>query len=361
MTGRQRGPAPKGGAAPRRSSPPNRGPAPERRPAPERTPSPDGGRTSERGQPPVRQSSAGTAGGDAFRAGFACFVGRPNAGKSTLTNALVGTKIAITSSRPQTTRHIVRGVIHGENSQLVLVDTPGLHKPKTLLGERLNDLVRATWSEVDVVGLCIPADEAVGRGDKFIADEIAGLKANVVAVVTKTDLVGKARLAEQLLAVTELGDFADVVPVSAVSGEQLQVLVDVMAGHMPPSPRLFPDDMITDEPEQIMVAELIREAALEGVREELPHSIAVIVEEMLPDEDRPPGRELIRIYADIYVERASQKAIVIGAGASRLRDVGSKARAEIESLLGVQVYLDLHVRVAKEWQRDPKQLRRLGF
>jgi GTP-binding protein Era len=292
-----------------------------------------------------------------FRAGFACIVGRPNAGKSTLTNALIGTKIAITSSRPQTTRHVVRGVLHREDSQLVLVDTPGLHKPKTLLGERLNDLVRATWSEVDVIGLCIPADEPVGRGDSFIASEIAGLKATVMAVVTKIDLVDRGQLAEQLVAVSKLGDFADVVPVSAVSGEQLDVLVRVMAGHLPPSPRLYPDDMITDEPEQVMVAELIREAALEGVRDELPHSIAVLVEEMIPAEDRP----LTRIYADIYVERSSQKAIVIGAGGTRLRDVGIRARAEIEALLGTKVYLDLHVRVAKEWQRDPKQLRRLGF
>jgi GTP-binding protein Era len=296
-----------------------------------------------------------------FRAGFACFVGRPNAGKSTLTNAIVGSKIAITSSRPQTTRHVVRGVLHLSDAQLVLVDTPGLHKPKTLLGERLNDLVRMTWSEVDAVGLCIPANEPVGRGDRFIADEVAGLKAAVIAVVTKTDLVGRQQLAEQLLAVSQLGDFADVVPVSAVSGEQLDILVDVMAGHLPPSPRLYPDDMITDEPEQIMVAELIREAALEGVREELPHSIAVVVEEMLPAEDRAPGHELMRIYADICVERQSQKAIVIGAGASRLKDVGTRARKEIESLLGMQVYLDLHVRVLKDWQRDPKQLRRLGF
>jgi GTP-binding protein Era len=299
--------------------------------------------------------------GPEFRAGFACFVGRPNAGKSTLTNAIIGSKIAITSSRPQTTRHVVRGVLHRDNSQLVLVDTPGLHKPKTLLGERLNDLVRATWSEVDVVGLCIPADELVGRGDRFIADEVAGLKAAVVAVVTKTDLVGKAELAEQLLAVSQLGDFADVVPVSAVAGDQLDVLVEVMARHLPPSPRLYPHDMITDEPEQIMVAELIREAALEGVRDELPHSIAVVVEEMLPAEGRPENDPLMKIYADIYVERQSQKAIVIGAGASRLRDVGTRARKEIEGLLGTRVYLDLHVRVLKDWQRDPKQLRRLGF
>jgi len=282
----------------------------------------------------------------------------------------MGTKIAITSSRPQTTRHVVRGVLHRENSQLVLVDTPGLHKPKTLLGERLNDLVRATWSEVDVIGLCIPADEAVGRGDRLIADEIAELKAAVVAVVTKTDLVSRAGLAEQLMAVSRLGNFAggdqrnifaDVVPVSAVSGDQLGVLIDVMTGHLPPSPRLYPDDMITDEPEQVMVAELIREAALEGVREELPHSIAVVVEEMLPAEGRSPSDPLTKIYADIYVERQSQKAIVIGSGGSRLRDVGTRARQEIEALLGTRVYLDLHVRIAKDWQRDPKQLRRLGF
>jgi GTP-binding protein Era len=291
------------------------------------------------------------------KAGFACFVGRPNAGKSTLTNALVGQKIAITSNRPQTTRHVVRGVLHLPDTQLVLVDTPGLHKPKTLLGERLNDLVRATWSEVDVIGLCIPADEAVGPGDRFITTELAELKAAVIAVVTKTDLVPRARLAEQLVAVGALADFADIVPVSAVSGEQLDVLVEVMAGHLPESPQLYPDDMITDEPEQVMVAELIREAALEGVRDELPHSIAVVVEEIIPDDDRP----LTRIYADIYVERTSQKAIVIGAGGARLRDVGIRARSEIEALLETKVYLDLHVRVAKEWQRDPKQLRRLGF
>ena len=283
-------------------------------------------------------------------------MGRPNAGKSTLINALVGQKIAITSSRPQTTRHIVRGVLHRADSQLVLVDTPGLHKPKTLLGERLNDLVRETWSEVDVIGLCIPADETVGRGDRFIAGEIASLKG--VVAVAQDRLVTKARLAEQLVAVSRLGDFADVVPVSAVAGDQLDVLVDVMASHLPASPRLYPDDVITDEPELVLVAELIREAALEGVRDELPHSIAVVVEEMFPAEGRD---DLVKIYADIYVERQSQKSIVIGTGGTRLRDVGTRARTEIESLLGKRVYLDLHVRVAKEWQRDPKQLRRLGF
>ncbi|WP_330186214.1 GTPase Era [Dactylosporangium sp. AC04546] len=291
-----------------------------------------------------------------YRAGFACFVGRPNAGKSTLTNAIVGQKIAITSAKPQTTRHTVRGVVHRPEAQLVLVDTPGLHRPRTLLGERLNDLVRSTWSEVDVIGLCLPADEEIGRGDRFISGEIAELKATLVAVVTKTDLVDRATLAQRLLAVQELGEFADIVPVSAVSGEQVGTLVDVMIGHLPQSPQLYPDDMLTDEPEHVLMAELIREAALEGVRDELPHSIAVLVEEVLVEDSG-----LTKIYADIYVERSSQKAIVIGHQASRLKDVGTRARRAIEDLVGGRVYLDLHVRVAKDWQRDPKQLRRLGF
>jgi GTP-binding protein Era len=290
-----------------------------------------------------------------YRAGFACFVGRPNAGKSTLTNAIVGQKIAITSTRPQTTRHVIRAVLHRPDSQLVLVDTPGLHRPRTLLGERLNDLVRQTWSEVDVIGLCIPANEAIGRGDRFISSEMAELKPTMVAVVTKTDLVDKKTLAAQLLAVNQLADFADIVPVSAVSGDQIGVLIDVLGRHLPESPQLYPDGMLTDEPENILVAELIREAALEGVRDELPHSIAVVVEEMQVE------GKLTRIFADLYVERSSQKAIVIGAKGARLKDVGTRARAEIEDLLGQRVYLDLHVWEAKEWQRDPKQLRKLGF
>jgi GTPase len=294
---------------------------------------------------------------ESYRAGFACFVGRPNAGKSTLTNAIIGQKIAITSTKPQTTRHVIRAVLHRPDSQLVLVDTPGLHRPRTLLGERLNDLVREVWSEVDVIGLCIPANEEIGKGDRFIADEIAGLRAAVVAVVTKTDLVPKADVAKQLLAVSQLAEFADIVPCSAVTGDQVTDLVDVLGRHLPESPQLYPDGMITDEPEQVLIAELIREAALEGVRDELPHSIAVVVEEMLPAEDGG----VMRIFADVYVERQSQKAIVIGAGGSRLKQVGTHARREIEELLGERIYLDLHVRVAKDWQRDPRQLRKLGF
>ena len=292
---------------------------------------------------------------DDFRAGFACFVGRPNAGKSTLINAIVGQKIAITSNKPQTTRHVIRGIVHRPGAQLVLVDTPGLHRPRTLLGQRLNDLVKETWSETDVIGVCFPADEPIGRGDRFIAAEMGPLKATVLAVVTKVDLVGSADLARHLVGVSGLFDFAEIVPVSAVSGHQVQTLVDVMIKYLPESPRLYPDDMLTEEPEQVLIGELIREAALEGVRDELPHSIAVLVEEMIDEGN------LVRIFADLYVERSSQKSIVIGTRGARLKDVGTRARAEIETLLGRRIYLDLHVRVAKEWQRDPKQLRKLGF
>ena len=302
-----------------------------------------------------------------FRSGFACLVGRPNAGKSTLTNALVGQKVAITSMRPQTTRHTIRGIVHREDAQLVLVDTPGLHRPRTLLGERLNDLVKDTLSEVDVVGFCLPADQQVGPGDRFIAAELEAVTAGrharpVVAIATKADLVGKGRLAEHLLAIDALGPWADVVPVSARSGYQVDVLADVLVSHLPEGPALYPDGELTDEPEAVMVAELVREAALEGVRDELPHSLAVVVDEIAPrgtaDREEIP---MLDVRVDLFVERDSQKAIVIGKGGARLRDVGTRARREIEALLGARVFLDLHVRVAKDWQRDPNQLGRLGF
>ncbi len=295
------------------------------------------------------------------RSGFACFVGRPNAGKSTLTNALVGEKVAITSDRPQTTRHTVRGIVSRPDSQLILVDTPGLHRPRTLLGQRLNDVVRETLTEVDVIGFCVPADQPVGPGDRFIAAEISALRAPKVAIVTKTDLADRQTVAAQLLAISSLADFAEVVPVSAVAGDQVELLADLLVGLLPEGPRLYPDGDLTDEPEQVMVGELIREAALEGVRDELPHSLAVVVEEMVPREGRPDDRPLLDISAILYVERDSQKAIVIGKGGARLRSVGTQSRAHIEALLGTPVYLDLRVKVAKDWQRDPKQLRRLGF
>lgn len=332
-----------------------------------------------------------------FRAGFAVLVGRPNAGKSTLTNALVGQKIAITSNRPQTTRHTIRGIVHRGAGQLILVDTPGMHRPRTLLGERLNELVAETLSEVDVLGLCVPADEKIGPGDRFIAQQLAAAGGRpIVAIVTKADRVTRAQLADQLMAVDAMGreiltaehvetqrrkgvrakkkgrehtpvpvpadiGFAEVIPVSAVDGYQVEELAELLISRMPVSPPLYPDGDLTDEPEMTLVAELVREAALEGVRDELPHSLASVCEEMLPREDRPEDDPLLDVHVSLYVERPSQKAIVIGKGGARLREIGAVSRASIEKLLGTRVYLHLHVKVAKEWQRDPRQLSRLGF
>ena len=291
-------------------------------------------------------------GGMVFRSGFACFVGRPNAGKSTLTNALVGIKVAITSSKPQTTRHTIRGIVHREDGQLILIDTPGLHRPRTLLGQRLNDLVRGTLSEVDLVLQLVDAAAGVGAGDRFLAAELARVDTPKLCVVNKIDAASRAKTA------AALADFAEIVPVSARSGEQLDLLVELVLRHLPEGRPLYPEGHTSDEPEQHLVAELIREKALAVVREELPHSVAVLVEEMGPDPER---EDLLVIRAFLFVERASQKPIVVGKGGSVLRDIGTRARAELEALFGTQVYLDLRVKVAKEWQRDPRQLSRLGF
>ena len=300
-----------------------------------------------------------------FRSGFVCFVGRPNTGKSTLTNALVGSKIAITSSRPQTTRHTIRGIVHRDHAQLILVDTPGLHRPRTLLGQRLNDLVRDTYSEVDVICLCIPADEKIGPGDRWIVQQVRQIapKTTLVGIVTKIDKVSKDMVGQQLLAVSKLlGPETDVVPVSAASGEQVEVLVDVLASKMEEGPAFYPDGELTDEPEETLMAELIREAALEGLGDELPHSLAVVIEEIIPREGRTEKQgELLDVHALLYVERPSQKGIVIGKGGARLREVGTKARLQIEKLLGTKIFLELHVKVAKDWQRVPIQLGWLGF
>ncbi len=303
----------------------------------------------------------------AFRSGFASFVGRPNAGKSTLTNALVGAKIVITSDKPQTTRTVVRGIVHRDDAQLILVDTPGLHRPRTLLSERLNDLVRTTWAEVDVVAVCFPSDERIGPGDRFIVSELTKVRRTTkVAVATKTDLATPQRIGEHLLDIQRLGEetgteWAEVVPVSAVALDQVDLLADLLVGLLPEGPPLYPDGELTDAPEELLVADLIREAALDGVRDELPHSIAVVVEEMGLRPDRPEDKPLLDVHANLYVERDSQKGIVIGRKGARLKEVGTRARKSIEAMLGTPVYLDLHVKIAKDWQRDPRQLRKLGF
>ncbi|SMG46676.1 GTPase Era [Agreia pratensis] len=303
-------------------------------------------------------TDSGTEETNDFRAGFVSFVGRPNVGKSTLTNALVGEKVAITSSKPQTTRRAIRGIVHREDGQLILVDTPGMHRPRTLLGERLNAIVQTTLGDVDVIGFCIPANEKLGPGDRFINEQLESFpKAKKVAIVTKIDAASRPAVAEQLLAVSELRDWAAVVPVSAQSSIQLDILSAELIRLLPVSPQLYPTEQTTDEGLEARISEFIREAALEGVHDELPHSLAVTIDDIIERDDR----ELVEIYANVFVERDSQKAIIIGKGGSRLGAVGATAREQIEPLIGKQVFLSLRVKVAKDWQRDPKQLGRLGF
>lgn len=298
-----------------------------------------------------------------FRAGFISIVGRPNVGKSTLTNALVGHKVAITSGRPETTRHNIRGIVHGDNYQLVLVDTPGYHRPRTLLGKRLNDMVREALAEVDCVIFCLPANQRIGPGDQFIARELRSVRRPIIAVATKCDSVPRERVLEHLMAIEKLGEWSAIVPVSSFENKGIDRLREVLAQTVPLSPPLYPQDNISDESRETMIAEFIREAALEGVRDELPHSLAVQVEEIIErpkreGDDRPP---LLDIHVNVYVERDSQKAIIIGKKGARLKEIGTRARAHIEEYLGRRVYLDLHVRTAKDWQSDPKMLQRLGF
>jgi len=296
--------------------------------------------------------------GPEFRAGFVTFVGRPNVGKSTLTNALVGEKVAITSSKPQTTRRAIRGIVHVAGGQLVIVDTPGMHRPRTLLGERLNSVVHDTLAEVDVIGLCLPANESIGPGDRYINEQLDSFPGSrKVAIVTKIDAASRPAVAQRLQAVSELRDWDTIIPVSSQNGSQLDVLARELLRLMPLSPPLYPAEAVTDETLSDRVAELIREAALEGVQDELPHSIAVTLDDMIEREDGA----LVSIYANLFVERDSQKGIIIGHQGARLQDVGARARAEIERLIGKQVFLSLRVKVAKEWQRDAKQLGRLGF
>jgi len=294
---------------------------------------------------------------DTYRAGFVTFVGRPNVGKSTLMNALVGEKVAITSSKPQTTRHAIRGIVHRDNGQLIIVDTPGVHRPRTLLGQRLNDLVQSTLSEVDVIAFCVPATDVVGPGDTYIANEILKFpKARKIALITKTDSASPEQIATRLMEVDQLADWETLIPLSAVSGEQLDVVVREILALMPESEALYPSEDTSEQSVEVRIAELIREATLEGVSDELPHSIAVTIDEMGEREDG-----LAQIFASLWVERDSQKGIMIGKGGGKLKDIGSRARAEVEALLGYKVYLSIQVKVSKEWQRDPKKITKLGL
>jgi GTP-binding protein Era len=308
-------------------------------------------------RPPKSQKNADGP-QDVLRSGFVSLVGRPNVGKSTLTNALVGEKVAITSSKPQTTRHTIRGITNRPGGQLILVDTPGIHRPRTLLGERLNALVQATLGDVDIIGMCFPADEPVGPGDRFINEQLDRFpRAIKIAVITKTDSSSKVNIAKRLLEVQELRDWQSIVPVSAVGNDQVDILADQLVALLPEGPALYPVETRTDEDLHKRISELIRETILEGVHEELPHSLAVTLDDIIEREDK----DLLEIYANIFVERDSQKGIIIGSGGERLKDIGARSRAAIEPLLGRRVFLSLRVKVAKDWQRDPKLLQRMGF
>lgn len=298
---------------------------------------------------------------EGFRSGFISFVGRPNTGKSTLTNALVGEKIAITADQPETTRHPIRGIVHRPDAQIIVVDTPGLHRPRTLLGERLNEVVKDTYADMDLIGITIPADEKIGPGDKWILDAVKKVapKTPVLGIVTKVDKASRDQVAAQLMALHELlGGESEVVPVSAVTGEQRDVLLDVIVSQLPEGPKFYPDDHLTDDDTETRIAELIREAALKGLKDELPHSVAVEVDEIIPNEER---EGVLDVHAVIYVERPGQKSIIIGKDGRRLGRIVYQARPQIIELLGQNVYLDLRIKVLKNWQSDPKQLGRLGF
>ncbi|MEY3309975.1 MAG: hypothetical protein RL107_111 [Actinomycetota bacterium] len=290
------------------------------------------------------------------RSGFISFVGRPNVGKSTLMNALIGEKIAITSSKPQTTRKTIRGIVTRADGQIIIVDTPGLHRPRTLLGERLNALVETTLGDVDVIGMCLPADESIGKGDLFILEQLARYpRAKVVAIVTKTDRVSSTAVLNKLAEVGELRNWTLVVPLSAVTADGLDEFFDAIIPIMPESLHLYPDDSVSDESVENRIPEIVREAVLEELSDELPHSLAVTLMDIV----RENGRT--KVFVTLIVERDSQKGIIIGHRGSMLRLIGERSRPQIEALLGNAIYLDLHVTIAKDWQRDPKALGKLGF
>ncbi|HTG48060.1 MAG TPA: GTPase Era [Actinomycetota bacterium] len=291
-----------------------------------------------------------------FRSGVVAVVGRPNVGKSTLVNALLGEKVAIVSDKPQTTRRGLHAVWNGEGVQVVFTDTPGVHKPVTLMGARMNDAVGDAVHGVDLVLHVVDAEAGVGSGDAYVYEQrVQPAGAHSVCAVNKIDALRAHAEIPQLAAAAALGEYDEIVPVSAARGDGVELLRELIAGRMPEGPPLYPDGMRTDQPLEIRLAEIVREKALAVTREEVPHSIAVVVDEVERDE------RLTKVFASVYVERESQKGIVIGRGGQTLRTIGTRAREDIEAEIGGAVYLDLQVKVLKEWQRDPRALERLGF
>ena len=291
-----------------------------------------------------------------YRSGFVSIAGRPNVGKSTLLNALLNRKVAITSSRPQTTRNAIRGVLSDDGWQMVFIDTPGLHKPRKALGQRLNDVVRRTLKEVDAIVFMVDATQTVGTGDRYVADEILRVDTPAICVVNKMDAVKQSVLVAQLAAVESMGAWREIIPISALEGRKVDELRDLLVGLLPEGPQYYPDDVFTDQPREFLVAEIIREKALELTRQEIPHSIAVLIEEIVERDD-----DVTEIHAIVYVERDSQKGIVIGKGGAMLKEVGTRARRELEWILGSKIFLRLQVKVAREWSRDPRALQQLGY
>jgi GTP-binding protein Era len=298
---------------------------------------------------------------DGHRCGLVALVGRPNTGKSTLVNRLVGEKVTIVTKVPGTTRTTVRAVVTRDDAQVVLLDTPGLAKPRTAMGDRMNQLVRDTWASVDVIALLVDAEAGIGGGDEYLVAELARLRTPVVVVVNKTDVLAPEQLLpvlQRVASMTAEAPFVDVVPVSALEGANVDRLIDVLVTHLPEASRLFAAGRVSDQPEAQLASEIVREKVIADLRDELPHSVAVTVDGIEQDEKQ---EDLVHIDAVIHVERDSQKGIIIGRGGERLKVAASAARIELETLLGSRVHLTTRVKVAKDWQRDPRQLGRLGL
>ncbi|MCM3586295.1 GTPase Era [Mesobacillus maritimus] len=292
-----------------------------------------------------------------FKSGFISIIGRPNVGKSTFLNRVVGQKIAIMSDKPQTTRNKVQGVLTQDDAQLVFIDTPGIHKPKHRLGDFMMKVAQNTLKEVDLVLFMVNAEEGYGKGEEFIIEKLQSVKTPVFLIINKIDLIHPDQLLELIDGYKEKFDFKEIVPISALEGNNIETLLEQIKAYLPEGPQYYPSDQVTDHPERFIVSELIREKALHLTREEIPHSLAVVIEKM----ERHSEKDQVHVMATIIVERASQKGIIIGKQGSMLKEIGKRARLDIENLLGSKVFLELWVKVQKDWRNRASHLRDYGF